>query len=347
MQSNRVFLFFHTPVFYYRGLQSIIELVRSLLIFSILILAFFALKTPALAVTERDGDLEVTYNSPLFGSDIIWYPGLSVTRSFSIHNHGGKSHTAQIRANNTSETGNLADVLYVKFSKDGTVIYGDGDSKTIGNFWNDGTIDLLKHNPGNKFAYNMTINFASSAGNGYQEKEVKFDLIVNFPGIDGGEVTIEGGEAGGDGETGEGGAAVTTTIAEGATTAESELVIAAGGFGPAIAGAATEAEEKTEKISLPREKGEVAGVACPKPFPWWAPLIIQLVVTFGYSLILGKKERTLWWAAPVVLVIASQIVHEILGCECIDSPWCPRYWMLNLLIFASSSLYYKFRIKLT
>ena len=160
----------------------------------VLFLLFFGFAFPkqAKAITDTSGDLQVTYDEPLFSSSIIWYPGLSVTKPITVKNIGGSTHTAYINASNTSQTGGIADIYLFKITEGPTERYGGSDDKTMKNFWDAGKITLSDITAGNSTTYNITITMISSAGNEFQSKTAKFDLMIGFVGTTE-SVTITGG----------------------------------------------------------------------------------------------------------------------------------------------------------
>lgn len=280
----------------------------------------------AYALITIDGDLEVVYDSPLFGPEISWYPGVSANRNLTVrNNNGGSSHTTYIKAINTLENGNLSTVMYFLVREGGTDRYGAGDSKTMRNFWNDGEVSLSDIGPAKSTTYNINILFGHQAGNEFQEKQAKFDLAVGFKGTNN-EVVVSGGTTG---STSDGGTTTTTTTTT--TTATSPTPIL-GVTLPAVAGITTAPSAEVKGVTLP-QNGQVKGAICPNnQLPWWLPLIIQTVLIFAYYFLIRKRKFAGWWVAPVILAAISQLIHQILGCECFDSFWCPRYWLLNLSI---------------
>ncbi|HEX6977600.1 MAG TPA: fibronectin type III domain-containing protein [Patescibacteria group bacterium] len=73
-------------------------------------------------------------------------------------------------------------------------------------------------------------------------------------------------------------------------------------------------------------------------YPWWIPLVIQLAASILYIWKRWKDKN--WWLILAIGAIISQIIHQILGCNCATGEWCPRYWLLNLIIVFFSVLYY-------
>jgi hypothetical protein len=72
---------------------------------------------------------------------------------------------------------------------------------------------------------------------------------------------------------------------------------------------------------------------------WWIPLIIQLALSFIY---IWKRWRDkIWWFVIGFGGILSQIIHQILGCNCATGGLCPWYWLFNLIIlFLSVGIFF-------
>lgn len=147
------------------------------------------------AVTKTSGDLEVTFDEPLFSPTTIWQPGLSVTKEMIVKNNGSSTHTVSIEAINETQTGNLADVLFIKVLEGGIDRYGGADDKSLADFWNDGEVSLSDVGAGGTATYDITVEMDASAGNDYQAKEAMFDLRVGFVGTTS-QVTVSGGGGG-------------------------------------------------------------------------------------------------------------------------------------------------------
>lgn len=290
------------------------------------------------AVTEVSGDLEVVYDSPLFDPATIWYPGFSETNDFTVKNIGSKTHTTYIQAENTFETGNLSTAMFFKVNQGGSVLYGDSESKTIKNFWNDGQISLSSVNNSQSIVYSPTISFWQGAGNEFQEKNTKFDLVIGFEGTDDKVViTVTTGDDEGDGGTGGG------ESSPAPTTLSSFVFDDLGAF---VGGGIVDEEESPspspEVRGAEEGEGEVKGetVCSWWSYLWWLPLLIQACLIWLYYYWFKDKQAAVWWGMPLALSGLSQIIHEILGCECIQSSLCSWYWLFNLIILFSLTFYY-------
>jgi len=328
---------------------------KFLISFGLILFLFLFLVKPSWAVVVKTaGDLELVLDTePLFGSDIIWYPGLSETRNLTVKNIGSETHRTYFRADNTSEDGNLSTVMYFKINEGGTVFYGGSDSKTMRNFWGDGEVILSDIEAKKSTIYNIAITFWRGAGNEFQETQAKFDLVIGFEGTED-EVVVPAGPDGGDGG-GSGGVSGDTDIGGGdvvGSSSWSDLTFTAGvGGWPWVYAPAEEGDvegietkgEKASEVSKPEVKGDA--VCNWHYYLWWLTLVIQGALTFIYYRWLNAKGASVknakiayWWCLPVILAILSQIVHEILGCKCITSGLCPWYWLFNLFILAGLTL---------
>jgi hypothetical protein len=101
------------------------------------------------------------------------------------------------------------------------------------------------------------------------------------------------------------------------------------GFLPGVLGVENQVGEKATQ--------EVKGIEClDKNYLWWLPLVIEVGFLAVYLYWLTKKRiRTKrWFIIPLVVAATSQIVHEILGCNCSTGNWCSKYIFINLLILA-------------
>lgn len=165
----------------------------------ILILILINLIIPAkvLAVTKTSGDLEVDFAEPMFGSSIIWYPGLAVTRNLTVKNNGGENQTVSLEAVNKTQSGNLAQILFFQVLEGGIGRYGDAGDKSLQDFWDDGQVSLSSLGGGATTTYDLTVKMATTSGNEFQGKQAKFDLRVGFAGTLASVTSSDGGGGGG------------------------------------------------------------------------------------------------------------------------------------------------------
>lgn len=168
---------------------------KIILLFFLVIIPFFCIGSNVFAVTETSGDLQISWDDPLFSSSTIWYPGLTVEKSFTVKNLGGGIHTVSLKADNTSQTGDLANNIYFRVDELAINRYGGVNNKTLKIFWDNGEVNLSDIDGGNTTTYSIAITMPTSLGNEFQQKQAKFDLIVGFVGTPS-QVTISGGDDG-------------------------------------------------------------------------------------------------------------------------------------------------------
>ncbi|OGD63878.1 hypothetical protein A2160_01440 [Candidatus Beckwithbacteria bacterium RBG_13_42_9] len=96
-------------------------------------------------------------------------------------------------------------------------------------------------------------------------------------------------------------------------------------------------------VPLPMVEG---ASTCTDPYyPWWLPLVLQGLLTLVYFWFIWRQpEMKGWWFAPVILSLLSQLIHEILGCNCGTGRWCPWYWVFNLIILLITALFYYYHL---
>lgn len=167
---------------------------RIILLIFLVTVFLFGVSSNTFAVTETDGDLQVSWDDPLFSSSIVWYPGLTVEKSFTVKNIGTTTHQASLNTSNTSQTGDFANNLFFRVDEGATNHFGGSNDKTMKNFWDNGETNLSNISAGNSSIYAISVAMPSELGNEFQDKTAKFDLIVGFLGTDS-KVTISGGGA--------------------------------------------------------------------------------------------------------------------------------------------------------
>jgi hypothetical protein len=155
---------------------------------------------PIWAVTKSSGDLEVTFDEPLFPPGEVWSPGLAVSKPITIKNNGDGERMAALQAVNTSETGGAADAYLVRIEREGVSLYGGAEDKTMRRFWDDGEVNLSLLPAREAATYDLIVTMLSAANDSFQGQSAGFDLAVGFIGEE--TVTVPGGEVLGQG-TGE------------------------------------------------------------------------------------------------------------------------------------------------
>ncbi len=174
------------------------------------LLFYFLSASHAIAVTKIDGNLKVTLDEPLFSSSVVWYPGLSESRTITVTNLDSNVRSVGLRAVSTSQTGNFADALNFEVKEGSFYVYGGSGSKSMKDFWNEGEITLSSIPSGGTKTYTIIVTMPTSAGNGYQNQTAGFDLAIGLIGTNS-EVNVQvpststssstnsSGEGGGDG----------------------------------------------------------------------------------------------------------------------------------------------------
>ncbi len=136
------------------------------------------------------GDLTVNWGvpdgTPLFTVQNLT-PGQSQSRSVTIQNGSSNNHPVAIRGILNSQTGNLASVLLITISENGTDKYGGSSStgpKTLQQFFTDSALPngiFVSTLPSaNSTIYSMKITFDPSAGNAFQNKQLLFDIHIGI-----------------------------------------------------------------------------------------------------------------------------------------------------------------------
>lgn len=116
----------------------------------------------------------------LFPSSEVWYPGKSLNKTVKIANISGGRQNIGAQATKFSPTGDLETVLslsIVRVSK-GNVVWG-GD---LNQFYNAEEVNLGIFESLGFEEYRFTVAMDQNAGNNFQEKKTKFDLILGFLG---------------------------------------------------------------------------------------------------------------------------------------------------------------------
>jgi len=162
-------------------------------VFLLIGLNFFMFANPVQAITESSGDIQITYDEPLFPSTIIWYPGLAVKKSLIIKNLNKSNQKVGIKANNTSQTGGLAGYMRIEISEGGTILYGSPTKKTMQNFWDNGELYLSNIKAGSTATYEFSVIMPPEVENEIQSKKAYFDLNVGFIGTDS-QIVINGSD---------------------------------------------------------------------------------------------------------------------------------------------------------
>lgn len=241
-----------------------IKIIKIIIVITVII-GWMGMAGQAEAVIKRAGNIEVITDEPLFADSIVWYPGLTVEKSFQVKNRGRGAKTAQIETENESENRQLARILTVQIKEGTRGIFGIGDTKSLNNFFESSAISLGEVFPDDSGkVFSVAISMPSSAGNEYQDGRAKFDLRIGFLGESLSTVTVAGGSSGVLGKSGE----------EGRSGGSGET---AGKEGSPASAEATAGEEGLEGES---GEGEVAGAGT-EGINWRFLAIIGGILGFG------------------------------------------------------------------
>jgi len=182
----------------------------SLLTLSVLffLIGGILLSFPAMA-QAKDFEVDFEYD-PLF-SEANFLPGDSVTRYIKVKNNSTDIFKIATKADNFVDDDGLGDVLNLEIKQGIVSHYND----TLSNFFSAGVV-LLPDLAGNgaQTQYDYIISFNPVAGNTYQGKSLKFDILIGYqaPAPRGGSYAFVGG-----------GYSTTTTISSTTTTIPGEV----------------------------------------------------------------------------------------------------------------------------
>lgn len=293
--------------------------------------------------TKADSDCKLSSSGALFNVT-DWAPGETVIRLFEVDNTKNPDDCDVLlkTKNIIQKPTDFGEKLFTVIKTGATDIYGarDGDKKasslnTLADLFGETDVSLGVVAGNGSTIYDWIVTFDPETDDDYQEAETVFDFDLVF---ECGEPS--GGDAGGDG--GAGGAGTATT----ATTAWSPFVFPDTGifrFVPSVLGV----EEREEAVPGPSPGPEIKGEAIKChwwQYLWWLALLVQAILTWFYYRWLKNKTVVAWWLLPFIFSLLSQLIHELIGCECVVSKWCSWYWIFNMLILASLTYLY-FRSK--
>jgi hypothetical protein len=186
------------------------KIIRKILIVLILTLGFGFFAIPSARAIEAD-ELVVEYWSditqswlPLSGpifNETNFLPGQSVIRLIRVTNNSGQTQRIATEAINVSDPNQLGDVLNLEIKEGGVTHY----NKTLSTFFNEGEVFLsdLAGN-GTQTQYDFIVNFNSGAGDPFEGKSLRFDILIGFQGTEGGLPPAPPGGEGGGGDGGGG-----------------------------------------------------------------------------------------------------------------------------------------------
>lgn len=269
---------------------------------------------------QGGGPCSIDFGSPLFNV-ASFAPGESLIRQIvAINKDGADSCDLTLythKKNYTTESDLFAAKLFTAIRSESATLYGvpDGNTATGDKSFKSlldygGALSLGNVPTNSESKINWIVTFDPISDNTYQSKTLNFDFDISF---------VCGSQGGGAGTT------PTPSPVLGASTYKKVLSVFI---------------ESPEPSSTPSETttSEVKGIECVElSFPWWVPLLVEAILLASYVLYLKKAKinNRRWVILPLVLAIASQAIHEILGCGCIsNSSLCSKYLFINLALLA-------------
>lgn len=161
---------------------------KTILIFSIVVFGLGVLFTPSTFAQAQN--LVVQFETtPLF-SEANFLPGQNVTRWVKVTNNSGQPQRIATEAINVSDPNWLGNVLNLEIKEGGVTRYNNPLSK----FFTAGEVYLSNlAGGGTQTQYDFIVTFYSGAGNPFQGKSLKFDILIGFQGAEGGLLPGAGG----------------------------------------------------------------------------------------------------------------------------------------------------------
>lgn len=313
---------------------------KLILIFLVLISSF-----GLLIKTTRSEDFTVTCdNSGCASPTIAIYnesnilPGQSFSRTMAVENNRSKDVLVKLSAGKKSETDDiLLDVLNVSIkNSDNSLI----SASSLTDFLNGTKLDLGTIVSGTRKSLIIQIDFDNNANNNYQGKKAVFDIYFDVEGDD-----VEGSPT----------PVPTPTLSTAGFDAGGAA--AAANSNPPVLGLTTFIRSLPGIFGLSTEEFAAGSTATPAPdikgvatcqdeyYRWWLPLVIEAIILLFYLIWLKRRNHEVRYPylIPLILAIISQIIHEILGCNCATGEWCPRYILINIGILIVFILFDRLR----
>ena len=140
------------------------------------------------STAQAVGDLTINWGVP-DGTPIFmvenFLPGETEERMVTIFNGALSTKPIAVVGAETEELKDLADVLEITISQNGTDLYGgDLGTKTLAQFFQESTIPnaifLFNIDPGTSKQVKFKVKFKEDAGNTYQGAKVVFDIIIGL-----------------------------------------------------------------------------------------------------------------------------------------------------------------------
>lgn len=341
------------------------KIFKTLLSLLILLPLLVLVKTPVLAsdftvTCAQEGPCDINFStapniSELFFEENI-LPGDSFTQTITfINEDSGYNCPLTLEAKNPTQT--PADfatqlITYIRDHDTSAYLYGE-TGNTLDDLYGAGVISMGNIPASGTKYFDWTVIFNPLAGNEYQNAQTVFDFDLVFscgaPAPSPSPSSVPGSPTPGSPTPG----SPTPSSPEPGTSPSptpgpaSFIFEGVGGFLADVLGIGEEPSPSPEpqiagiEENIPEVKGEAT---CNWwYYLWWLPLVAQACLTFLYYHWLKDKQVTAWWLVPVLLAAISQIIHEILGCECVESRLCPWYWLFNLIILVNLTVYYLWR----
>jgi len=265
---------------------------------------------------SSSGDLCSNSGGKLF-NETNFAPGSSVTKTVQVDNYNNhEGCDFYVVANNiyqSADPGDFIDKLFLSIrDKDSDIDlvgvqdgYGNATNLTSLSYIYNNWVNLGYINSGTIKLYEWVITFNSDANNEYQGNELSFNLDLNF---------TCGSPPSDNAFTDTSSAILGVTTTSGKNFLETIFV---------------DNEENKELIP------EVKGYACDdENYYWWLPLVIQfivLLITF-YIITKNRSKYMRFRILTIIFAVISQIIHQLLSCNCATGNLCTRYIFINLLI---------------
>ncbi len=167
------------------------KIFKTLLISSIAVFGVGFLLTPLTFAQAQNLVVEFE-RRPLF-NEANFLPGEGVTRWVKVTNNSGATQRIATEAINKDDPNNLGAVLNLEIKEGEVTRYNNALSQ----FFNAGEVFLSNLANGNTAQYDFIVTFYSRAGDPFQGKTLRFDLLVGFQGTEGGILPGAGTGAGG------------------------------------------------------------------------------------------------------------------------------------------------------
>lgn len=126
------------------------------------------------------GDLSVVWESdPLFNYSNI-APGFEITKTVGVTNSAPSTRSVAIKGIETTDTGNMSNVMHIEIKEGASVIYYDSLTNFFASSASPFGIFLSDLANGANTEYTVRVIFDESAGNEFQNKNIVFDLQIGI-----------------------------------------------------------------------------------------------------------------------------------------------------------------------